>query len=160
MRMPLVQGMLVLAGCAIAAPAAAQDTFDACRVFTQADAEKVLGTAAVGETVNPKVKRPKFVPVCAYNGFKEGKPVEARAQFRFAKNDAEALRDFENARLQYQTKPLMVAGSDAAFWSAKTGQMSLRKGRASMTVSVGPPKVSDREMEPARALGEALVKKL
>ena len=159
MRMPLVQGMLVVTGMAMAVPAAAQD-FDACHVFTQADAEKALGTAAAGETVNPKVKRPKFVPACAYNGFKEGKPVEARAQFRFAKNEAEAQREFDQARLQYQTKPLVIAGSDAAFWSAKTGQMNLRKGRASIALSVGPPKVTDREMEPARALGETLVKKL
>ena len=155
-----MQGMLVVTAVALAAPAAAQGTFDACRLFTQADAEKALGTAAAGETVNPKVKRPKFVPACAYNGFKDGKPVEARAQFKFAKNDAEAQREFEQARLQYQTKPLMVAGSDGAFWSAKTGQMNLRKGRTSMTVSVGPPKVADREMEPARALGEVLAKKL
>ena len=159
MRKLLITAVLA----AIASPAAAQPSlqaFDACQVFTQADAEKALGTAAAGETVNPKVKRPKVVPVCAYNGFKEGKPVEARAQFRFMKNDAEAQRDFDTARLQYQTKPLRITGSDASFWSAKTGQMNIRKGRTWITVSVGPPKLSEREMEPAKALAEALVKKL
>ena len=160
MRKLLERFVVAAAASLLAAPAAAQEAFDACRVFTQADAEKVLGTAAAGEVANPKVKRPKFVPACAYNGFKDGKPVEARAQFRFAKNDAEALRDFEQSRLQHQTKPLVVTGSDGAFWSARTGQMYLRKGRAAVTVSVGPPKVADREMEPARALAQALVRKL
>jgi hypothetical protein len=145
---------------AIAAPAAGQEAFDACQVFTQADAEKALGTAAAGEVVNPKVKRPKVVPVCAYNGFKEGKPVEARAQFRFHRTDADAQRDFDAARLQYQTKPLMLSGTDASFWSAKTGQMNVRKGRTWITVSVGPPKISERELDSAKSLAETLVKKL
>jgi hypothetical protein len=156
MRKLLLTGILA----AIAVPAAGQEAFDACQVFTQADAEKVLGTAAAGETFNPKVKRPKVVPVCAYNGFKDGKPVEARAQFRFHRTDADAQREFDSARLQYQTKPLMLSGSDASFWSAKTGQMNVRKGRTWITVSVGPPKVSEREMDPAKNLAEALVRKL
>lgn len=155
-RLPLIGVLCAL----VAAPAWAQQAFDACTVFTQADAEKALGTAAAGEKVNPKAKRPRFVPACAYNGFKDGKPVEARAQFRFAKNDADALRDFENARLQFQTKPLRLAGTDASFWSGKTGQMHARRGRTWVTVSVGPPKIADREMEPARQLAEALIRKL
>ena len=156
MRKLLLMALLA----AIAAPAAAQDAFDACRVFTQADAEKALGTAAAGETASPKVKRPKVVAACAYNGFKDGKPVEARAQFRFHRTDADAQRDFDAARLQYQTKPLVLSGSDASFWSARTGQMNVRKGRTWIMVSVGPPKLSEREMDPAKNLAEALVKKL
>src|SRR5665213_807591 len=82
-----------------AAPAAPE--FDACDVFTQADAEQALGTAATGlpslkplyvhaattfgcfafgftgEPVNPKAKHPKVVAACTYNGFKDGKPVAA-----------------------------------------------------------------------------------
>ena len=153
-------GMIAFAGAAMCAPAAAQEAFDACRVFTQPEAEKALGTAAAGEAVNPKVKRPKFIPACAYHGYKDGKPVEARAQFRFAKNAADSQREFEDARMQHQTKPLRIAGSDASFWSGKTGQMHVRKGRAWITISVGPPKVSEREMEPARGLAESLVRKL
>ena len=160
MRNMLQAGMLAAAAALLPAVAAAQEAFDACAVFTQADAEKALGTAATGEKPNPKAKRPKFVPACAYNGFKDGKPVEARAQFRFAKKEAELQRDFENARLQQQTKPLTIAGTDGSFWSARTGQMNVRRGRAWITISVGPPKISEREIEAARALAEALVRKL
>src|ERR1700740_192998 len=70
-------------------PAWAQEAFDACDVFTAEIAEKALGTAAAPEPVNPKVKRPKVVTTCTYTGAKDGKPVAASAQFRFAKNDAE-----------------------------------------------------------------------
>lgn len=143
----------------IAAPAAAQDAFDACDVFTQADAETALGTAAQGEPVNPKVKRPKVVPVCTYSGFKDGKPVAASAQFRFGKSEAEAQRAFDEHRMQVQTKPLMMSGVEGVFWSAKTGQMNLRKGRTWITVSVGPPKLNERDMEQARKLAEVIVKK-
>jgi hypothetical protein len=59
-----------------------------------------------------------------------------------------------------QTKPLMIPGIEGAFWSAKTGQMNLRKGRTWLTLSVGPPKLSERDMEQARRLAEVLGKKL
>ena len=144
----------------LAAPALADDAFDACDVFTQADAEKALGTAAQGEPVNPKVKRPKVIPTCTYHGYKEGAPVAASAQFRFGKNDSEAQRAFDENRLHVQTKPLMMPGAEGIFWSSKTGQMHLRKGRTWLTVSVGPPKVSERDMEQARKLAELLLKKL
>jgi hypothetical protein len=150
----------VMAVTAIAAPAGAQETFDACNVFTQADAEKALGTAVQGEAVNPKVKRAKVIPVCTYNGFKEGAPVAASAQFRFARSDSDAQRAFDDHRMQVQTKPLMIPGVEAAFWSSKTGQMNLRKGRTWLTVSVGPPKLAERDMEQARKLAEELGKKL
>jgi hypothetical protein len=144
----------------IAAPVAAQEAFDACDVFTQADAEKALGTAAQGEPVNPKVKRPKVIPTCTYHGYKEGNPVSASAQFRFGKTDSDAQRAFDEHRLHVQTKPLMMTGAEGIFWSSKTGQMNLRKGRTWLTVSVGPPKVGERDMEQARKLAELLLKKL
>lgn len=155
-------GMVAALGSALAIAApqkVAEETFDACEVFTQADAEAALGTAAAPEPVNPKVKRPKIIPVCTYSGFKEGKAVEARVQFRFGKTDAEAQRAFDEHRMQVQTKPMLISGADA-FWSSKTGQMNLHKGRTWVTVSVGPPKLSERDVEQAKKLAELLAKKL
>lgn len=152
---------MVAAGLAAvpAAGRAQQDAFDACEVFTQADAEAALGAAAAPEPVNPKVKRPKVVTTCTYNGFKDGKPVAASTQFRFGRTEQEAQRAFEDARLQFQTKPMLISGSEA-FWSAKTGQMNLRKGRTWVTLSVGSAKLSERDPDQARKLAERLVKKL
>ena len=151
----------VVAVCVLLLPiaASAQDAFDACDVFTAADAEKALGTAAAGEPANPKVKRPKVVGACAYSGFKDGKAVAAKAQFRFARSDDEAHRNFEDARLQLQTKPMLISGAEA-FWSGKTGEMHVRKGRTWVTVSAGPAAVNERDAEPARKLAEAISKKL
>jgi hypothetical protein len=152
---------LAMLGAALIVPAAwaAEETFDACEVFTQGDAELALGTSAAGETFNPKVKRPKVIPVCTYNGFKDGKPVAASVQFRFGKTEGDAQRAFDDARMQFQTKPMLISGADA-FWSAKTGQMSLRKGRTWITVAVGPPKLSERDLADAKKLAEILAKKL
>ena len=61
MRMHSALRVAVLVVGAAAWPAAAQEAFDACDVLTQADAEQALGTAAQGEPVNPKVKRPKVM---------------------------------------------------------------------------------------------------
>jgi hypothetical protein len=147
-------------GVALIAPAAwAEETFDACEVFTQGDAESALGTTAAGEAANPKVKRPKVIPACTYNGFKEGKPVAASVLFRFGKTDSDAQHAFDDARMQFQTKPMLISGADA-FWSAKTGQMNLRKGRTWVTVSVGPPKLAERDLADAKKLAEILAKKL
>ena len=151
---------LAVLGAALICPTAwAQEAFDACEIFTQPDAEQALGTAATGEPVNPKVKRPKVIPTCTYNGFKDGKPVIASAQFRFGKTDADAQKAFDDARMQFQTKPMLISGTDA-FWSAKTGQMNMRKGRAWLTLSVGPQKFSERNLDDARKLAEILAKKL
>ncbi|SRR5258708_5933576 len=160
MRMLSAMGTAALL--AATGPAFAEEAFDACEVFTAADAEKVLGAAAAGEPVNPnpKVKRPKVVPTCTYTGLKEGKPVAATVQFRFGKNDGEARSAFDENKLQFQTKPIIISGTEAAFWSAKTGQMNLRKGRAWVTLSVGPPKISERDMNDARKLAEILAKKI
>jgi len=158
--------MLTAIGCAAALGAAplptlswAQDAFDACDLFTQSDAEIALGTTASAEPVNPKLKRPKVIATCTYNGFKEGKAVAASALFRFGKTDADAQSAFNDARMQFQTKPMLISGSEA-FWSAKTGQMSLRKGRTWVTVSVGPVKFSERGPDQAKKLAEILAKKI
>ena len=142
-----------------ATSAAAQDAFDACNVFTSADAESAMGTAAAAEPVNPKVKRPKVVYNCTYNGFKDNKPVAATAQFKFARTEGEQQKAFDDARLQFQTKPMYISGAEA-FWSAKTGQLNLRKGRTWIVIAVGPQKLNERDIEQAKKLGEILVKKL
>ena len=145
---------------------AAEDTFDACEVFTQAEAEKALGApaAAPAEPVNPKTKlppkRPKVVPICSYSGFKESKPVSARAEFRFGKTEADAQKAFDEARMLYQTKPLLINGADSTFWSGKRGELHVRKGRTYLILQVGPAPVNERDMNDARKLGEVLAKKL
>lgn len=159
LRVAAVLGAAAAVLNAAAAPVA-QETFDACNVFTPEDAEAALGVAASGEPVNPKVKRPKVIPVCTYNGFKEGKPVAATVQFRFGKTDADAKGAFDDESMKIRTKPLLISGTEAAYWSAKTGQMHVRKGRTWLTVTVGPPKLSERDMDDARKLAEILVKKL
>ena len=151
---------LAILGAACLSPAAwAQEAFDACEIFTQGDAEAALGTTAASEPLNPKVKRPKVVAICTYNGFKDGKAVAASAQFRFGKTDSDAQKAFDDARMQFQTKPMLISGTDA-FWSAKTGQMNMRKGRAWLTLSVGPPKLSERDLNDAKKLAEILAKKM
>jgi hypothetical protein len=138
---------------------AVEETFDACDVFTSADAEAVLGVAAAAEPVNPKVKKPKVILTCTYTGFKDSKPVAATVLFKFGKTNEEAQHLFDDARLQFQTKPLLMSGADA-FWSSKTGQLNLHKGRTWATVSVGSPKLSERDMADAKKLGEILIKKM
>lgn len=142
-----------------ALPVAAEEAFDACALFTQEDAEKAAGTSMSGEPVNPKVKRPKVVTQCTYNGSKEGKAVAASAQFRFLRTPDEANKVFEEARLQYQTKPMLMPGAET-FWSGKQGQMHVRKGKAIVTLTVGPAKPNERDIEQAKKLAELLIKKL
>ncbi len=151
--------ILFVAIAAFASPVAAQEAFDACDIFTQADAEAALGTTAQPEPVNPKVKRPKVVPKCTYNGFKEGKPVAATVEFRFGKTEGDVKGAFGEHRLQVQTKPILISGTEA-FWSAKTGQMNVRKERTWVQISVGPAKPADRDADQARKAAELLVKKL
>ena len=151
--------MAVLGAACLIPSAWAQDAFDACEIFTQGDAETALGITAASEPVNPKVKRPKVVAICTYNGFKDGKAVAASAQFRFGKTEADAQKAFDDARMQFQTKPMLISGTEA-FWSGKTGQMNIRKGRAWLTLSVGPQKLAERDLNDARKLAEILAKKL
>ena len=89
------------------ASASAQDAFDACDLFTQAEAQKALGAPAEPEPVNPKAKKPKVVPTCTWWGSKDGKPVSASATFRFARTDADAQRAFEDEKLKFQSKPML-----------------------------------------------------
>jgi hypothetical protein len=159
MRNAAAATALAVAFAFAAMPAAAQEAFDACNVFTQQDAEAALGTKAEPEPLNPKVKRPKVVLGCAYHGNKEGKPVSATAQFKFARTPDEQARAFDEARLQLMTKPMILSGAEA-FWAGKVGQMHVRKGKAWVTLTVGPAAVRERELDNAKKLAEALVKKL
>lgn len=145
----------------VMAPAWAQpQAFDACQVFTQADAEAALGGPAQPPVENPKVRKPKVVPACTYTGTRDGKPVVATAHFRFGHNDDETARAFEDDRLKFQTKPLLIRGIDGAFWSGRTGEMNIRKGRTWVALAIGPQKPAERDMEVARKAAESLAKKL
>jgi hypothetical protein len=139
-------------------PVLAQD-FDACAVFTQEDAQKVIGQDAAGEPANPKAKKPKTVPACTYNSVKDGTKVAATATFRFGKTNEDTHKAFEDARMQFQTKPMLISGAEA-FWSAKTGEMMLRKGRTWVTVAVGPAQLILRDVNDAKKLAEILARKI
>ena len=162
--MRVIQAMgaaaLLLAANVLAAPKVVEEAFDACDVYTADDATKMLGTTANPEPVNPKVKRPRVIPVCTYTGNKDGKAVATSLQFRWGKTDDEAKREFDSARLQFQTKPLIISGYDEAFWSGKTGQLNVRKGRTWLIMSVGNEKVSERFVDDAKKLADMLAKKL
>ena len=148
-----------VAAALVATAAMAQEPFDACNVFTPQDAEKALGAAAVGEAVNPKVKRPRVVMSCSYSANREGKAVTAKAEFRVARSNEEAQRVFDEARLVHQTKPMLLPGAEA-FWAGKTGIMYVRKGKTWVTLTVGGAKPSERELADARKLAEILAAKL
>jgi hypothetical protein len=109
---------------------------------------------------NPKVRKPKVIPACTYTGTRDGKPVSATAHFRFARNDDEASREFEDSRLRFQTKPLLIRGVDGAYWSGRTGEMNIRKGRTWVALAIGPQQPAERDMEAARKAAESLAKKL
>lgn len=147
-----------LAACGVAS-ASAQEAFDACEIFTQAEAQKALGAAAEPEPVNPKAKKPKVIPTCTFWGSKDGKPVSASATFRFARTEADAQRAFEEEKLKFQTKPMIIGGAPA-FWSAKLGNLQLLKGRAWLVVAVGGAKPIERDAEASKKVAEALAKKL
>ena len=158
MRMRHALGVALVA----LAPAvhAAEEPFDACQVFTEADARQALGTAVAAEPVNPKAKRPRVVLGCAYTGVKDSHPVEARVLFRFGRNEAEIQHAFDESKLQLATKPLLIHGTDASFWSGKTGQMNVRKGRAWVVLSVGSTKPTERVLDQARLLAETIAHRL
>src|SRR6476620_5347148 len=115
-----LMAVVAMLGVAFAFAAAAEESFDACAVFTPEDASKALGSAANAEPVNPKARRPKMVPVCTYQAVKDGTKVAATVTFHFGKSNEEAQRAFEDARMRLQTKPMLISGAEA-FWSAKTG---------------------------------------
>jgi len=158
--MQMRHSLILVLGLAAALPLrAAEDAFDGCTIFTQEDAEKAAATSMAGEPVNPKAKRPKVVTQCTYTGSKDGKAVTAMAQFKFLRTPDEANKAFEEERLKFQTKPMLMPGAET-FWSAKTGQMHMRKGRAIITLAVGPAKPNERDIEQAKKLAELLIKKL
>jgi hypothetical protein len=151
---------MVAAAFAFAASGAlAQDAFDACQVFTQEEAQRALGVPAEPEPVNPKAKRPKVIPTCTWWGSKDGKPVSASATFKFARSEADLQRAFEEEKLRFQTKPMLIGGA-TAFWSAKQGALQLLKGRTWLVVAVGGAKPAERDLESAKRLAEVLAKKL
>jgi len=156
------QALAILAALAAASPMAAPGAdppFDACAVFTQDDASKALGTAASPEPVNPKARRPRAILQCTYVGSKEGKPVSATVQFRFARSSEASAREFDDLRLKIQTKPMLISGAEA-FWAGKAGEMYLRKDRIWVVMAVGPEKVNERELDQARKLAEIMAGKL
>lgn len=158
MRTRMMGAAAALVACA-GGVALAEESFDACAVFTQEEASRALGSAANPEPVNPKAKRPRMVPACSYNAMKDGAPIAATVTFHFGKTNEEAQRAFEDARMKLQTKPMLISGAEA-FWSAKTGEMTLRKGRTWMMVAVGPAQVTQRDLNDAKRLAEVLAKKL
>ena len=159
MRIDFRQVVAMAAFAAVCGHALAQESFDACAIFTQEDAQKVIGKEAAGEAVNPKAKRPKVIPVCTYNAVKDGTRIAASATFKFGKTPEEVQRAFEEARMKFQTKPMLIEGADA-FWSSRTGEMTLRKGRTWMIVAVGPSQLNQRDLNDAKRLAEILARKL
>lgn len=158
MRTIVMMAAAVLAAAPMAA-AAAQDAFDACEIFTQTEAQMALGASAQPEPVNTKARKPKVVPVCTWRGAKDGKPISASAAFRFARTEADAQRAFEDEKLKYQTKPMLIGGA-SAFWSAKLGTLQFLKGRTWVVVAVGGASPAERDAQASKKVAEALVKKL
>ncbi len=160
MRIGSFIGILAMAAAGVQlTPALAQESFDACEIFTVEDAQKILGADAAAEPVNPKVKRPKVIPSCTYHATRDGKPVAATALFKWGKTNEDTQRAFEDARMQFQTKPMLIEGAQA-FWAGKQGEMMLRKGRTWITISVGPAMPTQRDLNETRRLAEILVKKM
>jgi len=141
------------------AGAMAQEAFDACALLTETEAKLALGGNAQPEPQNPKAKRPKFVPTCTWWSSKDGKSISAAATFRFSRSEADARSAFDEERLNFQTRPLLVGGAPA-FWSARQGVVQVLRGRVWLVVSVGGAKPAEREEDAARKLAEALVRKL
>jgi hypothetical protein len=160
MRIESFMRILAMLAAAVAmSPAYAQESFDACEVFTLADAQAVLGEDAAAEPANPKVKRPKVVPACSYHSTKDGRKLTATATFKWGKTNEDTQRAFEDARMQFQTKPMLISGAEA-FWAGKQGEMMLRKGRTWITLAVGPALPTQRDVNTAKKLAEILVKKM
>lgn len=159
--MKLFRSMLVM-GLVATNAAVAQEPkeFDACRVFTSQDAEKVLGVIVTQDVVNSKAKV-KVVLACNYTSTSgDARTLQvAGASFRFAHNDDEAKRSFSEARHGVRGKPMIVAGKDA-FWIEKLGQLNVLKGNTWLTVSAGPVGMQGRDATPAIKLAEILLPKI
>jgi hypothetical protein len=157
--MHMIRSMVLAALAAGGMAGAAAQEFDACDFFTQAEASRALGGKAEPEPVNPKARRPKVIPTCTWWSSREGKPVSASVTFRFARSEAEAQRAFEEEKLRFQTKPMLIGGA-TAFWSAKQGTLQLLKGRNWIVVAVGGAKPAERDPDASRVIAEMLEKKL
>jgi hypothetical protein len=157
--MRMIRSMVLAALAAGGMAGAAAQEFDACDVFTQEVATHALGQNVEAEPVNPKVKRPKVIPTCTWWSSKDGKPVSASVTFRFGKTEADVQRAFDDEKLKFQTKPMLI-GDATAFWSAKQGALQLLKGRTWIVVSVGGAKPSERDADGSKKIAEMLEKKL
>lgn len=136
--------------------------FDACRIFTTEDAEKVLAVAVKKDVANSKVKsKDKAVMACSYSSESgDAKPLQVAAVlFRFARSDEEAKRMFSESRLEVRGRPMIIARADT-FWDEKSGQLNVLKGNVWLTVNAGPAGLQKREPEAAKKLAEALIPKI
>jgi hypothetical protein len=131
-----------------------REAFDACQLLTQADAEKALGKA-VAVPESPKGKKPVASATCTWMAGEDS----VSAQFIAGKTDAEAKKTFDDLRLQFQTKPVMLSGMEG-FWSAKTGKFYALKGRTAVIVGLGSPHLNARDADKSRNLAVALLAKL
>jgi hypothetical protein len=151
----------LLGGASSIAFAQGPKEFNACAVFTEEDAGKVLGAAAEAEAAKGKPPKnpPKFVPTCTYNAVVEGKPQFASVNFRFARTPAEAAASFKETRLEVRGKPVIINGHDA-FWHPKMALLHMVKGATWVVIAAGPPKENERQPEQARKLAEILIPKI
>ena len=85
--------------------------------------------------------------------------ISAAATFRFARTEAEAQQAFDEEKLRFQTRPMLIGGA-SAFWSAKQGTLQFLKGRTWVVVAVGGAKPAERDPDAARKVAEILLKKL
>ena len=141
----------------IAAFAQTPKDFDACRIFTAADAESTLGSPVVQEPVNSKVK-PKVILTCKYTAT-SGDARFAMVTFRFARNAEEAKSAYSESRLELRGKPTIISGRDAN-WNEKQGQLNLLSGNAWLVIDAGPSEAKARDSAVAKKLAETLIPKL
>jgi hypothetical protein len=137
-----------------AASGQGKDAFDACQVLTQADAEKALGKAVAVPEI-PKGKKPVASATCTWMAGEDS----VSAQFIGGKTDADVKKAFDEMRLQYQTKPMMLSGMEG-FWSARTGKFYALKGRTAVIVGLGSPRLNERDVEKSRNLAVSLLNKM
>ena len=97
MRMLDALKFAALFSVALATTARAEEAFDACDVFTvQPTPSRRSASRRAAEPVNPKVKRPKVVLTCTYNGL-QGRQVRRgdACSSASARTEEEAQRAFD-----------------------------------------------------------------
>jgi uncharacterized glyoxalase superfamily protein PhnB len=154
--------LIVFAVAAAASLAQVPKDFDACRIFTAEDAEKVLAIAVKKDVVNSKVKsKDKAVMACSYSSESgDAKPLQSAAVlFRFARSDDEAKRMFSESRLEVRGRPMIIARADT-FWDEKQGQLNVLKGNVWLIVNAGPAGLQKREPDVAKKLAAVLIPKI